>query len=261
MSSQFRKKLQTLKRGVLIKMQRFLNFFGFVYLPKAICLEDGLWVNGRNLEFFEGEKFLESYEVGVNSGHSLGAINVKWRMATICWAVRHASHLKGDFVECGVNTGIASLTGARYIEFEKLKDKTWYLFDTFCGIPEEGLGAQERDKVDLMNRHYFDCFDLVQKNFEDYDNITLVKGVVPESLDSVSIGSVAYLSIDMNLAAPEIAAFRHFWPKLVTGAVVVLDDYGFAGFEEQKEAMDALANEKGVEIFSVPTGQGLLIKP
>lgn len=123
------------------------------------------------------------------------------------------------------------------------------------------MEAEEREKVDRMNRHYFDCFDLVQKNFEDFENITLVKGVVPQSLDTVSIDSVAYLSIDMNLAAPEVAAMRHFWPKLVTGAVVVLDDYGFAGFEEQKEAMDAFAREMNVEIFTVPTGQGLLIKP
>lgn len=124
MNSQYRKNLQGLKRSVLTQLQRFVNLFGFVYLPKATCLEDGLWVNGRNLEFFEGDRFRDSYEAGVNSGHALGAINVKWRMATICWAVKHASHLEGDFVECGVNTGIASLTGDKYIGFEKFRDKT-----------------------------------------------------------------------------------------------------------------------------------------
>lgn len=261
MNIQVRKKLQSLKRKVLNGLQRFVNFFGFIYLPKATCLEDGLWVNGRNLEFFEGERFLESYEAGVNTGHSLGAINVKWRMATICWAVKHASHLEGDFVECGVNTGIASLTGAKYLGFDQYKEKSWYLFDTYSGIPQDGLGAEEREKVDRMNRHYFDCFDLVQENFSDYENVRLVKGVVPESLETVSIHSVAYLSIDMNIAAPEVAAIRHFWPKLVKGAIVVLDDYGFAGFEEQKESMDVFAREKDVEIYTLPTGQGLLIKP
>ena len=31
----------------------------------------------------------------------------------------------------------------------------------------------------------------------------------------------------MNCAAPELAAAEFFWDRLTTGAVVVLDDYGW----------------------------------
>ena len=53
----------------------------------------------------------------------------------------------------------------------------------------------------------------------------------------------------------------HFWPRLVPGAAVVLDDYAFHGYHPQKQAMDDFARIHEVEIASLPTGQGLLLKP
>ena len=66
---------------------------------------------------------------------------------------------------------------------------------------------------------------------------------------------------DMNCAPPEVAALEHFWPRLVSGAVVLLDDYAYLGFESQKRAMDEFAGYHGIAICSLPTGQGLLLRP
>jgi hypothetical protein len=65
----------------------------------------------------------------------------------------------------------------------------------------------------------------------------------------------------MNIALPERAALEYFWPKLVSGAVVVLDDYNWLSYREQKLAHDAFAKSMGVQILPMPTGQGVLIKP
>lgn len=65
----------------------------------------------------------------------------------------------------------------------------------------------------------------------------------------------------MNIAAPEIAALEFFWDKLTPGAPVILDDYGWAHYRPQKEAMDDFATRKGVQILTLPAGQGLLLKP
>jgi hypothetical protein len=42
--------------------------------------------------------------------------------------------------------------------------------------------------------------------------------------------------------------------------VVVLDDYGFEGHEVQKREQDKFAASKNIQILSLPTGQGLIIK-
>jgi hypothetical protein len=64
----------------------------------------------------------------------------------------------------------------------------------------------------------------------------------------------------MNIAYPERKAIEHFWPKLSTGALVVLDDYAWRGYEEQMQSMDEFARSVGVQILTLPTGQGLIVK-
>ena len=44
-----------------------------------------------------------------------------------------------------------------------------------------------------------------------------------------------------------------------TGAIALLDDYGWSPYYAQKKILDEFASGKGVEIFMFPTGQGLLI--
>jgi O-methyltransferase len=72
---------------------------------------------------------------------------------------------------------------------------------------------------------------------------------------------VCYLSIDMNCAEPEIAAAEFFWDKMVTGAAMILDDYGWLGQGVQKRAFDDFARRKRVPLLCLPTGQGLILKP
>lgn len=85
--------------------------------------------------------------------------------------------------------------------------------------------------------------------------------MIPETLAVVETEEVAFLHLDLNCAPPEIAAIEHFWPLLVSGAVVLLDDYAYLGYETQKAAMDRFATGVGVEVLSLPTGQGLILKP
>ena len=71
----------------------------------------------------------------------------------------------------------------------------------------------------------------------------------------------AYLSIGINCLALEIAAGQFFRPRLSEGASIVLDDYGWEGHAEQKQGWNEFAAERGVSVLSLPTGQGLIVKP
>lgn len=218
--------------------------------------------------FMANPKFISAYQRGMDSGHAIGRprgakddIHIEWRIHTCVWAGLHASKLPGDFVECGVNTGIMSLAVCEYVDFNRL-DKTFWLFDTYEGIPagqltvaEEGAGRLDEAK------HYFACYDIAKTNFSPWPRARLVKGMVPDTLATVQIDSVAYLCIDMNIVAPEKAALAYFWPRMVRGGVVIFDDYGWKQCRLQKEAHDEWAKREGVEILLLPTGQGMLIKP
>jgi hypothetical protein len=65
----------------------------------------------------------------------------------------------------------------------------------------------------------------------------------------------------MNSAVAEIGALEYFWEKVVEGGMIVLDDYGYSPkYLEQRLAIDQWASKLGVDILSVATGQGLILK-
>ena len=210
-------------------------------------------------------KFRKAYDRGIHSGHKIGGggdLHIEWRVHLYCWAGSHAKHLEGDFVECGVNTGIFSLSIMEYIDFNETGKHFW-LFDTFNGIPDDQFTEAER-QIGLDQAHadsYEDCWEIAKKNFAPYAGARLVRGRVPESLATVEIERVAYLGIDMNALVPEIAAAEHFWPKMVSGGIIMLDDYCWLHHVHQKTAFDKFAAERGVKILNLPTGQGVILKP
>ena len=189
-----------------------------------------------------------------------------WRVHVGLWAAASASKLDGDFVECGVNRGFLSSAIMTYLNWDSL-DKQFYLLDTFRGMDERlvadeclASGEMERNKKHLATGFYVQSVDEVRKNFSEWKNVSLIEGAIPETLPQVSTEKIAFLHIDMNCAAPEVAAMRFFWDRLVPGAFVLLDDYAYHGYYSQKIAMDSLAKEKRHSILSLPTGQGFLIK-
>ncbi|MDR3509447.1 MAG: TylF/MycF/NovP-related O-methyltransferase [Caulobacteraceae bacterium] len=225
---------------------------------------DDLAVRKRNLSFLEEPRFAEAWRLAKEAnraGWSVGVPDIRWRAHIACWAARHALNLEGDFVECGVHTGLLSMTIAHYLDFAKL-DRTFYLFDTFAGIPIETLGEGEREMAEEHNALlYFDCYEIAKANFAPYPNIKLVRGTVPETLEQTPIEKVAYLSIDMNNSVAERAALEHFWPKLSSGAVIVFDDYAGEGYSAQADTINEFCRDHGVAPVNLPTMQGLLIKP
>jgi len=215
--------------------------------------EDGL-VTINNADFLRDAGFVRAYEAALRQQSDTW---IRWRSHVVQWAAHHAIRLEGDFVECGVNRAFLSMSAMTAVDFRQTTGRRFYLFDTYCGLVPEQVSTD--DKAAFRNV-YSDTYDFVKETFRDWSNVTVVRGIVPESLSTVTIGQVAYLSIDMNCVKPEIDAMEYFWPRMVPGGVIILDDYGFPGHEAQKLAADGFAATVGVKVLSLPTGQGLIFK-
>lgn len=221
--------------------------------------QDGL-KSVHNCDFMHEQKFSRAYERGVSATES--DFPWHWRVHVGLWVASVAARLKaGSFVECGVNRGFLSSAIMDYLDWNSL-DRQFYLFDTFEGLVPRQLSEEETklQRLEVTNQLYYDCYDLVVENFKEYHNVHIVKGEVPATLETVDISSVAYLSLDMNCAYPEIEAIKYFWPRMVDGGLVILDDYAYQGYEPQKKAFDIFARENDIDILTLPTGQGLMIK-
>ena len=190
-----------------------------------------------------------------------GVPDVRWRAHVAVWAAKQALSLEGDFVECGVFGGLLSLTICEYFKFREA-GPTFWLFDTFTGLPVEQLPESEKQAAIKQNRFYTsDCFELARKNFAPYPNIRIIRGALPGTLsEPKQLKKIAYLSMDLNNASAERSTIHALWDKIVPGAVIVLDDYGFASHTTQYEMWNDFAKSKGRMVLTLPTGQGLLIK-
>lgn len=233
------------------------NYLNRPIYGKATYNEDGL-VTTHNADFMSEARFAAAYEAGKATG-SWTFGDLHWRAYIICWAADRGAKLEGDFVECGVNRGGYALTAIQYVNFEILPKK-FYLLDTYEGLVERLISPEEKAHG-VRAGEYEPCYDAVVRTFSPFKNIEIIKGIVPDTLPLVKTEKISFLSIDMNTREPEIAAAEYFWDKLVSGAVMVLDDYGWRKHYEQKIAFDDFAYKRGTLVLPLPTGQGLIFKP
>lgn len=245
--------------------QRAWTKFAARFMPNTYA-SDGM-VSVHRHAFMDDPQFKRAYQRGVDALGGQHPYQMQWRAHIALWAATSASLLDGDYVECGVNYGFMSSTVMEFLDWDRL-GKTFYLLDTFEGIDPRYIteGERQAGALEICEEHKNDGFyvssvDSVRANFAQWRNHRIIVGSIPDTLDQVDAQAVAFLHIDMNCAMPEVAALRFFWPRLSPGAFVLLDDYAYLGFEEQRLAMNALASELGVAICALPTGQGLLIKP
>lgn len=220
--------------------------------------QDGL-ITIHNSDFADDENFQRAYRQGEKLDSWWNG-RIHWRVHVLFWAATRALELDGDFVECGVNRGGFARSIIEYTDFGRLADRKYYLLDTFEGLVDEYISDEER-RHGVDEYEYENTYEEVKKTFGGFRNVVIVKGAIPGTLERVETEKVAFLSIDMNCVAPEIAAAEFFWDRLVSGAAVVLDDYGWARHIMQKRAFDEFARRRGVPILSLPTGQGLILKP
>jgi hypothetical protein len=218
--------------------------------------------------FFDDPRFAAAYrEIAGSHRYDQYASphTVAWRLHILVWAARNGLALDGDFVECGVFKGDFAWVVAQATDFVR-QPKTFYLYDTFDGFAPAYSTADDFADApgffDFADRIYRDpaIYPEVVRRFSDCANIRVIRGVVPDILSDVAPEQIAFLHIDLNSPAAEIAALEILFDRVVPGGVIVFDDYGWHLFRKQKEAEDAFMAARGYHILELPTGQGMVIK-
>jgi hypothetical protein len=231
---------------------------------EAVYDQDGLR-SIHNHEFILGPRFNKAYQRGVQAAGD--DYKWHWRVHVGLWAAYAASQLAGDFVECGVNRGFLSSAIMDYLDWNQL-DRRFFLLDTFKGIDlryategELADGIADKNARTIASGFYTLDEAAVRRNFAEWSRVTIVPGSIPDTLPQITSSRIAFVHMDLNCSQPEVAAMRFLWDRLVPGAFVVLDDYAYYGYRSQLVGMDEFARSAGIQVLSLPTGQGLLVKP
>jgi O-methyltransferase len=182
----------------------------------------------------------------------------RWRLWIMTRSAIHCAPLDGSFAEFGVYRG-----GCSFMVLSECRphaERSFYLFDTFAGIPSSRLTAQEVS-AGFAGRLSDASVDEVRDRLAAWsDQVRFVAGDVFETLPKTETGPLAFVHLDMNASAPTLVALEYVWSRLVPGGMIVFDDYGWAQYSDQKKLIDNFFEDKPDGLMALPTGQALSVK-
>ena len=200
----------------------------------------------------------------------------KLRILSLMQAVRHVINhdIQGSLVECGVGKGGSMMAITTVLLNMGCAERELYLFDTF-----EGLRAPTDKDVDIKNsdakakfadREGADwCYaplDDVRKNVDGIGypafRTHYIKGKAEDTLPGNDTGPIALLRLDTGFYDSTRAELEHLYPKLVSGGILILDDY--YTWHGCQQAVDEYLAAHKIPLFLSTVGGGgavVAVKP
>jgi hypothetical protein len=186
------------------------------------------------------------------------------RIASLCHAIEYINDRKlaGDIVECGVWRGGSMMAAA--MTLMRLNDtrRRLHLFDTFEGMspPTEidraslsGISAAQllassnpTEEIWAISSLDETCRNLAQTGYPE-NLINFVKGRVEETLPAQAPQQIALLRLDTDWYESTRHELVHLFPRLLSGGVLIIDDYGH--WQGAKQAVDEYIQENQLHLF------------
>ncbi|MFG3315392.1 TylF/MycF/NovP-related O-methyltransferase [Streptomyces albidoflavus] len=188
------------------------------------------------------------------------------------YVVRH--QIPGAVVECGVWRGGSMQAAARTLLSLDAADRDLYLFDTFEGMPpptEEDLRRDGRSAGELLAAQGKDrpiwavaSLDDVQAGFDQVpypkERLHYVHGLVEKTVPAEAPEQISVLRLDTDWYASTRHELEHLYPRLVSGGVLLIDDYGY--WQGSRRAVDEFLEATGERLLLLRMDEGrIAVKP
>ncbi len=227
--------------------------------------------SAKNFYFETDETFKSIFREGVKaSGSTHDPEVVHQRLYNAVQFCRYTLDLQGDVAECGSFQGLSSYLFCNYIRLANpdFSGKGYHIFDSFQGLSEpteqDAIPSEEYGMVGeacLPAGAFLGTLDTVKATLSDFPLIEYHVGWIPDSFAGVPERDYKFVHLDLDLYEPISGAVKYFYPRMVKGGVIVIDEYGFPRWPGARRAIDEFCNDNGVITpISVTTGNGVLIK-
>jgi O-methyltransferase len=175
--------------------------------------------------------------------------------------------LDADFAECGCWKGHSSLIISTLLSKDNIKNQ-FHIFDSFEGGLSDKSAEDHNDQHELSAEEIFkekEIFSSLEENvgkvLKNFDFIKLYKGWIPDRFKEVSGKRFAFVHVDVDLYEPTRDSLSFFFPRLIEGGAIVVDDYGMTQFPGCKKAVDEfLKLNKCAFFYEMPVGGCFIIK-
>lgn len=139
-----------------------------------------------------------------------------------------ADKVDGDFVECGVWRGGASIYAKAVLNLKGSDKKVW-LADSFEGMPKLVM-AEDKADADFSDHDYLAVSEeTVLGNFKKFgvldDKVRTIKGWFSESLPGAAVEKISILRLDGDHYSSTMDCLNALYGKISDGGFVIVDDY------------------------------------
>jgi len=168
------------------------------------------------------------------------------------YAIR-AKFMEGAIAEAGVWRG-----GIVYLYASVILDKAIYAFDSWEGLPEPSLEDMIGLDKQEMPRGWGAC-DMPNELLGKFGNrIILHKGWFKDTLHRVAYEKFCLVHIDCDQYQSVQDCLNFFYPRMIPGGFILIDDYGFRLTPGATLAVDEFFDK--IDIFKYNTFGGLYIE-
>jgi len=181
-----------------------------------------------------------------------------YRLAVAWQLARAAARVDGDLLEFGTYRGGFANVFLRATDSIS-SHKRLYLYDSFAGIPENGL--TDRERANGMSGRY-SCTSVVfvrEALGRHASRVEFRAGFIPTTLDQSGPDRISFMHVDLNGAVATRHALEWAYPRWSLGGICLLDDYLWGGYEDQRQCVESFFSEKQRQILGLPTGQGIVL--
>lgn len=188
-------------------------------------------------------------------------VNVRARLSFL----KRCSELMNNSEEIRSGNWCVAEAGVFRGEFAKeinrfFNQRLLFLFDTFEGFDERDFSSEE-DKSFVEAGHFNNTsIDLVLNKMPYKNKCVIKKGYFPESAQGLD-ELFGFVSLDMDLYKPILEGLRFFYPRMINGGVILVDDYFTPCYPNVRKAVECYQKEMGKRLYSLPIGddRGLAI--
>ena len=196
------------------------------------------------------EKFWRLYSSALAEGNVIQPLEDFFNLYQL---VLKTQKLPGAIAELGVYRG----GSAKLVSLLK-GGKELHLFDTFGGMPAVRADVDEHEAGDFADT----SLEAVQKYLNGFQNVFFHKGFFPESAKDL-VGTPIQFSLvhlDADIYESTKAGLEFFYPRTVTGGMIISHDYRNRHCPGVKLAYDEFFADKPEPVVELWKTQCLVVK-
>ena len=217
----------------------------------------------RFVPYKENHDFFVNYNHIIKTTKQIDSLSRRIRCWSLSQTLNNIIKNKPNYhvAECGSFTGCSAYLIAKILEKYNFSKK-FFIFDSF-----EGLSKFSKEDLTGLDKHPAKEGDFriseikFKNNVGNFEFMDIKKGWIPERFNEVENEKFSFINIDVDIYKPTKESLDFFYPRLINGGCIHLDDYNFNEWPGAKIAIKEFEKKNKISFsYEIPLGGYFLIK-